>query len=123
MIGLTRRTGEHCRLDPDHIQRVEAGCGTVVITTDGSHHSVRETVDQVIGRIVEDRAGDIAACYVLDRGEDAAPRGLRRPDPAPEAGTGVASLQGRSAPVSGRDGLRSGRSPRGGDTDPGRRRS
>jgi uncharacterized protein YlzI (FlbEa/FlbD family) len=25
MIGFTRRTGEHCRLDPDHIERVEAG--------------------------------------------------------------------------------------------------
>ena len=75
MIGLTRRTGERCRLDPDHIERVEAGHDTVVITTDGSHYCVRETVDQVIVRIVEDRAGVIAACYVLDRGEDADPLG------------------------------------------------
>ena len=73
MIGLTRRTGEHCRLDPDHIERVEAGADTVVITTDGGSHCVRESLDQVIGRIVEDRAGVIAACYVLDRGEDADP--------------------------------------------------
>ena len=51
MIGLTRRTGEHCRLDPDHIE-------------------------QVITRIIEYRAGDIAACYVLDRGEDADPQRL-----------------------------------------------
>ncbi len=76
MIGLTRRTGELCRLDPDHIERVEAGADTVVITTDGSSYCVRETVDQVIRRIVEDRAGVIAACYVLDRGEDADPQGL-----------------------------------------------
>ncbi len=75
MIGLTRRTGEHCRLDPDHIERVEAGANTVVITTDGSSHCVRESLDQIIGRIVEDRAGVIAACYVLDRGEDADPLG------------------------------------------------
>jgi uncharacterized protein YlzI (FlbEa/FlbD family) len=75
MIGLTRRTGEHCRLDPDHIERVEAGADTVVITTDGSSYCVRESLDQVIGRIVEDRAGVIAACYVLDRGEDADPLG------------------------------------------------
>jgi uncharacterized protein YlzI (FlbEa/FlbD family) len=80
MIGLTRRTGEHCRLDPDHIERVEVGYDTVVVTTDGSHYCVRETVDQIIGRIVEDRAGVIAACYVLDRGEDADPQGLGRPD-------------------------------------------
>ncbi len=78
MIGLTRRTGEHCRLDPDHIERVEAGSGTVVITSDGSRHRVRETIEQVITRIVEYRAGDIAACYVLDRGEDAEPA-RRRP--------------------------------------------
>ncbi|SNS33258.1 Uncharacterized protein YlzI, FlbEa/FlbD family [Geodermatophilus pulveris] len=84
MIGVTRRTGEHCRLDPDHIERVEAGPDTVVVTTDGSTYCVRETVDQVIRRIVEDRAGDIAACYLLDRGEDADPLGPGRHDtPAP----------------------------------------
>ena len=76
MIGLTRRTGEYCHLDPDHIERVEAGADTVVITTDGSCYCIRETIDQVITRIVEYRAGDIAACYVLDRGEDADPRNL-----------------------------------------------
>ena len=85
MIGLTRRTGERCRLDPDHIERVEAGHDTVVITTDGSHYCVRETVDQVIVRIVEDRAGVIAACYVLDRGEDTDPLGLGRPGVLPQA--------------------------------------
>ena len=75
MIGLTCRTGEYCRLDPDHIERVEAGADTVVITTDGSCYCIRETIDQVIARIVEYRAGDIAACYVFDRGEDADPWG------------------------------------------------
>ncbi|MDP9429313.1 MAG: flagellar FlbD family protein [Actinomycetota bacterium] len=85
MIGLTRRTGELCRLDPDHIERMEGGFDTVVVTTDGSHYCVRETVDQIIGRIVEDRAGAIAACYVLDRGEDADPLGLGRRDVPPEA--------------------------------------
>ncbi len=83
MIGLTRRTGEHCRLDPDHIERVEAGTDTVVVTTDGSSYCVRESLDQVIGRIVEDRAGVIAACYVLDRGEDADPLGRGSGVPAP----------------------------------------
>lgn len=78
MIGLTRHTGEHCRLDPDHIERVEAGDDTMVVTTDGSHYCVRETVDQVIARIVEDRAGVVAACYVLDRGEDPDPLGAHR---------------------------------------------
>ena len=85
MIGLTRRTGEYCRLDPDHIERVEAGSDTVVITTDGSCYCIRETIDQVITRIIEYRASDIAACYVLDRGEDADPQRLGGPDTAPQA--------------------------------------
>jgi flagellar protein FlbD len=85
MIGLTRLSGEHCHLDPHHIERVEGGLDTVVVTTDGSHYCVRETVDQIIDRVVEDRAGAIAACYVLDRGEDADPLGLGRRDVAPEA--------------------------------------
>jgi uncharacterized protein YlzI (FlbEa/FlbD family) len=85
MIGLTRRTGELCRLDPDHIERVEGGHDTVVITTDGSHYCVRETVDQIIGRIVADRAGVIAACYVLDRGEDPDPLRLGGPGVPPQA--------------------------------------
>ena len=82
MIGLTHRTGEHCRLDPDHIERVEARADTVVVTTDGRSYCVRESLDQVIGRIVEDRAGVIAACYVLDRGEAADPMGLGVPPQA-----------------------------------------
>ncbi|WP_100501169.1 flagellar FlbD family protein [Geodermatophilus chilensis] len=93
MIGLTRRTGEHCRLDPDHIERVEAGSDTVVITTDGSCYCIRETVDQVIARIVEDRAAVIAACYVLDRGEDADPRRLGHPDVPPQAHAPVVPIR------------------------------
>jgi flagellar protein FlbD len=85
MIGLTRRTGEYCRLDPDHIERVEAGADTVVITTDGSCYCIRETIDQVIARIVEYRAGDIAACYGLDRGAEADPLGLGGRDVPPQA--------------------------------------
>ena len=84
MIGLTRRTGEHCHLDPDHIERVEVGYDTVVVTTDGSHYCVRESIDQIIRAIREDRAGVIAACYVLDRGEDADPLGLGRGDTPPQ---------------------------------------
>ncbi|MGY1636223.1 flagellar FlbD family protein [Geodermatophilus sp. SYSU D00742] len=84
MIGLTRRTGEQCRLDPDHIERVEARPDTVVHLTDGARYCVLETIDQIVARIREDRAGVIAACYVLDRGEDADPLGLGRTPVAPE---------------------------------------
>ena len=74
MIGLTRHTGERCCLHPNVIQRVEAAPDTVVFLTDGTHYCVLETVEQVVQRIRDDRAGDIAACYVLDRGESADPR-------------------------------------------------
>ena len=77
MIGLTRRTGEHCRLDPDSIERVEAVPATVVFLVDGAKYAVQETVDEVVLRIREERAGVIAACYGLDRGEDPDPQRLR----------------------------------------------
>ncbi|MGY1814427.1 flagellar FlbD family protein [Blastococcus sp. SYSU D00820] len=73
MIGLTRRTGERCSVHPDDIQRVEACPDTVVFLLDGTHYCVRETVDQVIRRIRDARAGDLATCYALDRGEDVTP--------------------------------------------------
>jgi flagellar protein FlbD len=81
MIGLTRRTGVLCRLDPDWIERVEASPETVVFLVDGAEYAVRETVDQVVGRIRESRAAVIAACYVLDRGEDPDPQRLGDPPP------------------------------------------
>ena len=77
MIGLTRRTGETCRLDPTAIQRVETTPDTVVFLVDGTHVSVSETVQQVLLRIRDARAGDIVACYGLDRGETADPRALQ----------------------------------------------
>ena len=77
MIGLTRRTGEPCRIDPTVIQRVETAPDTVVFLVDGTHVSVSETVVQVLLRIRDARAGDIVACYGLDRGEVADPRALQ----------------------------------------------
>ncbi|MGY1640178.1 flagellar FlbD family protein [Geodermatophilus sp. SYSU D00703] len=76
MIGLIRRTGDYCRIDPDTIERVEATPDTVVFLIDGARYCVVETIDEIIQMIRDDRAGVIAACYVLDRGEDPDPMGL-----------------------------------------------
>jgi flagellar protein FlbD len=76
MIGLTCRTGETCRIDPAAIQRIESTPDTVVFLVDGTHMTVRETVEQVVLRVRDARAGDIAACYELDRGDVADPRAL-----------------------------------------------
>jgi flagellar protein FlbD len=55
-----------------------------VFLTDGAKYAVRETVEEVVGRIRESRAAVIAACYVLDRGEDPDPQRLAgRPAPVP----------------------------------------
>ena len=77
MIGLTCRTGKPCRVDPTAIQRVESTPDTVVFLLDGTHFSVAETVEQVVLRIRDARAGDIVACYELDRGHTADPRALQ----------------------------------------------
>ena len=76
MIGLTRRTGETCRIDPTVIQRIESTPDTVVFLVDGTHFSVVETVAQVALRIRDVRAGDIVACYELDHGGVADPRAM-----------------------------------------------
>jgi flagellar protein FlbD len=77
MIGLTCRSGETCRVDPTAIQRVESLPDTVVFLVDGTHFSVTETVEQVALRVRDARAGDIVACYELDRGQSADPRALQ----------------------------------------------
>jgi flagellar protein FlbD len=77
MIGLTRPTGQPCRIDPTAIQRVETTPETVVFLVDGSHVTVSETVGQVLLRVRDARAGDIVACYELDRGESAAPHAVQ----------------------------------------------
>ncbi|SFL71306.1 flagellar FlbD family protein [Geodermatophilus ruber] len=95
MIGLTRRSGERCSLDPDTIERVEARPETVVFLTDGAKYCVVETVDQVIRRVLDDRAAVIAACYLLDRGEDPDPLQLSRRETAPPAHGPVPVRPGR----------------------------
>jgi flagellar protein FlbD len=63
MIGLTRTTGERCTLDPAHIERIEPHPETVVFLTDGARYVVVETVDQVIDRIRDFRAGVMVSAW------------------------------------------------------------
>ena len=65
MIGLTRTTGERCCLDPVEIQRVEAHPETVVFLTDGAKYLVRETPDQVVGKVREYRAAVMVNAWRL----------------------------------------------------------
>jgi flagellar protein FlbD len=65
MIGLTRTTGERCRLDPAEIQRIEAHPETVVFLTDGAKYLVLETPDQVVGKVREYRAAVLVNAWRL----------------------------------------------------------
>lgn len=90
MIGLTRTDGEHCRLDPDDIQRVEGHPATVVYLTDGAKYAVLESVDDVVLAVRDHHAAVTATAHRLISGPDA---GIVD-DPGPEPG------RRRAAPVS-----------------------
>ena len=85
MIGLTRTDGEHCRLNPDHIQRIEGHPATVVYLSDGAKYAVAESVDDVVRAIRDHHAAVKATAYRLISGPDAgvvvdpAPPPARRP--------------------------------------------
>ena len=82
MIGLTRTDGEHCRLDPDHVQRVEGHPATVVYLDDGAKYAVLENVDDVVRAVRDHHAAVMATAYRLISGPDA---GLVD-DPGPAVG-------------------------------------
>ena len=65
MIGLTRTSGEHCRLHPADIQRVETHPCTLVYLTDGAKYAVVEDVDEIVRRIRESRARAMVSVYRL----------------------------------------------------------
>ncbi len=71
MIGLTRTDGEHCRLDPGQIQRVEAHPATVVYLTDGAKYAVAESVDDVVRAVRDHHATVTATRHRLISGPDA----------------------------------------------------
>jgi flagellar protein FlbD len=93
MIGLTRTDGEHCRLDPDDIQRVEGHPATVVHLTDGAKYAVLETVDEVVLAVRDHHAAITATAHRMVCGlaagvvEDPGPTaGPRRPAVTPVTG-------------------------------------
>lgn len=55
MIKLTRLNGSVYVLNSDLIETVEATPDTVISTTDAKKYVCRESVDEVIGKIIEFR--------------------------------------------------------------------
>jgi flagellar protein FlbD len=83
MIGLTRTDGEHCRLDPGSVQRVEGHPTTIVHLTDGAKYAVLESVDDVVQAVRDHHAAVLSAANRLIGGPDT--RG-RRPHMTPVPG-------------------------------------
>ena len=56
MIAVTCRNGEHFTLDPDAIERVEAGRDTTVILEDGTKYVIGQSMDELVHIVRDHRA-------------------------------------------------------------------
>jgi flagellar protein FlbD len=77
MIILTRLNGERFALNPDLLERVDSTPDTVLTLLGGTKYVVSETLEAVIDRVRQFRAGVIAASHLplsvvpdLDEGAD-----------------------------------------------------
>lgn len=61
MIILTRLNGQEFAVNSDLVERVEATPDTVITLVDGNKHLVRESLDEVIGKVVAFRASILVA--------------------------------------------------------------
>ena len=64
MIILTRLNGERFALNPDLLERVDSTPDTVLTLLGGTKYVVGESMDVVIDRVREFRAGVISASHV-----------------------------------------------------------
>lgn len=67
MITVTRLNGGAFALNPDLIERVEPTPDTVITLVDGAKYVVLESVDEIILRIRESKAGVIALSHNLEQ--------------------------------------------------------
>ena len=85
MIVLTRLNGTRFALNTDLIERIHANPDTTVLMVDGTNYIVTESIDDVIGAVVEFRARVLARTAELTgdertgderTGDEPAPRGV-----------------------------------------------
>ena len=67
MIAVTCRNGEHFSVDPLHIERVETDPDTVIHLVGGNNYVVRESPDEIVARVREDRAAVIALSHLIEQ--------------------------------------------------------
>ncbi len=66
MIRLHRLDGSEFYLNPDHIEIIEVTPDTVITLTNGHRYVVRESVDEIVGSIVEFRRRSFPKVIVSD---------------------------------------------------------
>ena len=77
MITVTRLNGPSFSLNPDQIERIEATPDTVIHLMNGNDFIVRESVDEIVARIREDRASTIALSHLIEQRSAGARSSLR----------------------------------------------
>ena len=77
VITVTCRNGEHFSIDPDAIERVEAGSDTVVHMMDGAKYVIDQALDELIVTVRDHRAHAIVVRDRLINGVAATPAATR----------------------------------------------
>jgi len=80
MIIVSRLNGERFGLNAEHIERIEETPDTVLTLVDGRKYLVRESLEDVIERVVSYRARVLRVSYVPAGPADAAEAPLRLVD-------------------------------------------
>ena len=70
MIVVSRLNGEQFGVNAEHIERVEETPDTVLTLLDGTKYIVRESLDDVLERVIEYRAKILQISYAAMPGAD-----------------------------------------------------
>lgn len=70
MIMVTKLNGARIAVNPDLIERITAAPDSTITLVDGVHYVVRESVDELIGLIVDYRARVLGAASARVTDED-----------------------------------------------------
>jgi len=80
MIIVSRLNGERFGLNAEHIERIEETPDTVLTLVDGRKYLVRESLEDVIERVVSYRARVLRVSYIPAQPPDGADTPLRLVD-------------------------------------------
>ena len=80
MIIVSRLNGERFGINAEHIERIEETPDTVLTLVDGRKYIVRESLEEVIDRVVAYRARVLRVSYIPAEATDSAEMPLRLVD-------------------------------------------